>query len=93
MTLVEFNSLDYEAKLFKVINEGFFLENYVTSQIRINLYSLHKFYVELVYDSDNNKMVEIRSFQSGQNLDKFINLQKDASDVWFEAFYTYNKHN
>jgi hypothetical protein len=71
MTLAEFNKLDYDSKLFKVVDEGTFLDNYVTEDIRMNLYALDKFFVELVYNSEENKISEIRSFKSGIHLDKY----------------------
>ena len=73
MLLKEFNNLTYDEKLFTVVDKGVFLDNYVTVNIRINLYSVSKFYVELVYDSELNKEVEIRNFKSGVNLDKYTN--------------------
>ncbi|MDH7912089.1 hypothetical protein [Winogradskyella sp. SYSU M77433] len=72
MKLADFNKLDYNKKLFKIVDEATFLENYITSDIRINLYSLYNFYVELVYDGDNNRIEEIRSFESSMYLDKYI---------------------
>ncbi len=39
----------------------------------MNLYAVEKFYVELVYDPNLNKVVEIRSFKSGIHLDKYTN--------------------
>jgi hypothetical protein len=71
MRLKEFNELTFDEKLFKVVDEGTFLDNYVTSDVRINLYSVHKFYVELVYNGDENKIEEIRSFKHGVHLDKY----------------------
>ena len=77
MTLQEFNNLNHDEKLFTVVDKGVFLDNYVTTETRMNLYSVDKFYVELVYDSELNKVVEVRSFKSGVHLDKYtshINL-------------------
>ncbi|GAA4803352.1 hypothetical protein [Litoribaculum gwangyangense] len=72
MTLEEFNKLEFDDKLFAVVDNGVFLDNYVTVDIRMNLYSLDKFYVELIYDSQLNKVVEVRSFKLGVQLDKYI---------------------
>jgi hypothetical protein len=73
MRLKEFNELTFDEKLFKVVDEGTFLDNYVTRDIRMNLYAIGKFFVELVYDPDINKVVEIRSFSNGGQLDKYTN--------------------
>jgi hypothetical protein len=71
MKLEEFNKLSYDDKLLKVVDEGTFLDNYVTVDIRINLYSVYNFYVKLVYNGKENKIVEVRSFRYGAHLDKY----------------------
>jgi hypothetical protein len=73
MTLQEFNMLDHDTRLFTVVDKGTFLDNYVTTDIRMNLYAIDKFFVELVYDSDENKIIEVRSFKSGSELEKYTN--------------------
>ncbi|WP_143144237.1 hypothetical protein [Flaviramulus basaltis] len=63
--------------MFTVVDQGVFLDNYVTAHIRMNLYAVNKFFVEMVYDSNVNRVVEVRSFKSGIQLDKYtahINL-------------------
>ncbi|MFH4965444.1 hypothetical protein V8G69_10605 [Gaetbulibacter sp. M235] len=78
MTLKEFNGLGYEEKLFIVMDKGVFLDNYVTTDIRMNLYAIDRFYVELVYDSEQNKIIEARSFSHGAELEKYAtNLKMD----------------
>lgn len=71
MTLEVFNQLNYDEKLFRIVDKGTFLDNYVTESIRMNLYAVDKFYVELVYDGVENKISEIRSFKRGIHLDKY----------------------
>ncbi|CAH8296086.1 hypothetical protein EV196_11339 [Mariniflexile fucanivorans] len=71
MTLNEFNGLSHDEKLYTVVDKGVFLDNYVTVDIRMNLYSVDRFYVELVYDSELNQVVEVRSFKQGVFLDKY----------------------
>ena len=76
MTLEAFNNLNYDEKLLTVVDLGTFLDNYVTVDIKINLYSIDKFYVELVYDGELNKISEVRSFKSGIHLDKYTSHLK-----------------
>jgi hypothetical protein len=71
MTLYEFNLLTLEEKQATVWDKGVFLYNYITNDIRINCYAIDKFYVELVYGSEENKIVEVRSFKHGLELDKY----------------------
>ena len=71
MTLREFNQLNHSDRLFIVVDQGIFLDNYVTKDIRMNLYAVDKFFVELVYDSEENKIIEVRSFKAGPELEKY----------------------
>jgi len=71
MKLEDFNKLSFDDKLFKVVDDGTFLENFVTPEIRINLYSVYNFYVELVYNGEENQIEEVRSFNHGAHLDKY----------------------
>ena len=47
------------------------LYNYITQDIRINCYAIDKFFVEVVYDSEDNVITEVRSFKYGKELDKY----------------------
>lgn len=72
MKLEEFNKLSFDEKLNMVYDKGTFLDNYVTKNIRLNCYAVELFFVELVYCSEKNKIVEIRSFEEGKHLDKYV---------------------
>ena len=71
MTLYEFNSLTLEEKQTTVWKHGAFLDNYITEDIRINCYAIDRFFVEVVYDGEQNVITEVRSFKSGHSLDKY----------------------
>jgi len=71
MTLYEFNVLTLEEKQATVWEKGTFLDNYITDDIRINCYAIDKFFVEVVYDGEQNVITEVRSFKSGHSLDKY----------------------
>ena len=49
-----------------------FLINYITDSERTNLYAIDAFYVDVVYDPDTNKIVEVRSFKKGLCLEKYF---------------------
>jgi hypothetical protein len=56
----------------EAINQyGTFLDNYITQDIRISCYALDKFFVEVVYDGEQNTITEVRSFKSGHSLDRY----------------------
>jgi len=71
MTLYEFNILTLEEKHAVVWDKGISLDQYITKDIRINCYAIVKFFVEVVYDAENNVITEVRSFKYGYSLDKF----------------------
>ena len=63
MTLYDFNSLTFEEKQATTWKDCAFLENYITQDIRINCYAIDKFFVEVVYDGEQNVITEVRSFK------------------------------
>jgi hypothetical protein len=71
MTLYEFNRLNEEEQLKTVWSIGVFLDNYISKTETLNCYAINMFFVELVYDKDKNKVIEVRSFKSGHRLDKY----------------------
>lgn len=71
MTMEDFNKLDFDSKLYEVVDYGVFVDNYVTSKVRINCYSLHKFFVELEYDGSENKIINVSAFLDGPQLNKY----------------------
>ena len=71
MELYDFNKLDFNEQLETVYDKGVFLDNYITKKERCNLYALDMFFVELTYDSETNKVEEIKSFKTGYLLDKY----------------------
>ena len=75
MTLYEFNLLSFEDKQKTVWDIGIFLDNYITKDVRINCYAIDRFFVEVFYDSETNKVTKVTSFKHGKDLDKYSNLK------------------
>jgi len=71
MTLYEFNLLSKNEKIITDFDKGVFLDNYISKTETLSCYAIDMFFVELVYDVDKNKIVEVRSFISGWCLDKY----------------------
>ena len=71
MTLYEFNRLELNERMEAVNQYGTFLDNYITQDIRINCYTIDKFFVEVVYNAEHNTITEVRSFKYGHSLDKY----------------------
>ena len=71
MTLYEFNRLSEKEQIKTVWDIGVFLDNHISKTEALSCYAIDMFFVELVYDVDKNKKVEVRSFKSGWCLDKY----------------------
>lgn len=74
MTLYDFNKLELNERMETVNQLGVFLDNYVTKEERCNCYAIDKFFVEVVYDGEQNTITEVRSFKTGYLLDKYSNI-------------------
>ena len=76
MTLYEFNSLTFEEKQATVWDKGVFLDNHITDTQRINCYAIDMFFVEVHYNAESNKIIDVRSFKTGESLNRYsqINL-------------------
>jgi hypothetical protein len=72
MTLYQFNILTEDNKLKTVWDIGEFIENHISIDGIKNLYAINKFYVEVVYDAQNNQIIGVESFKTGEDLDKYL---------------------
>jgi len=71
MTLYEFNALGLKNCMEAVNQYGAFLDTHITEKEKCNCYAIDKFFVELVYNAEDNTITEDRSFKSGLSLDKY----------------------
>ena len=71
MTLYEFNALELNERMEAVNQYGTYLDNYFGNGERCNCYAIDKFFVEVVYNAEHNTITEVRSFKTGQLLDKY----------------------
>jgi hypothetical protein len=74
MTLYEFNLLDINNQMETVNKQGVYLDNHITKDEKFNLYAINMFFVEVCYNSLENKISGIKSFKSGHLLDKYSNI-------------------
>jgi len=72
MTLYEFNMLKENDKYQTTWDLGKHIDTVSVDNITINLYAINMFFVEVHYDPITNKMVAIKSFKEGHNLEKYI---------------------
>ena len=75
MTLYDFHVLDIDKKMEVVNQIGVYLDNYITKELKYNIYAIDKFFVEVTYDPIKNKISKIKSFKSGHLLDKYSNIE------------------
>ena len=73
MTLLEFNQLSFDDKMYCIVDNAVFIDNYIDDNVRLNCYALFNFFVELIYNSNANKISKINAFQDGKALDKYLN--------------------
>ena len=74
MTLYEFNLLDINNQMETVNQQGIYLDNHITKTEKFNLYAINMFFVEVCYNSLENRISDIKSFKSGHLLDKYSNI-------------------
>ncbi|WP_034917856.1 hypothetical protein [Gillisia sp. CAL575] len=74
ISLYEFLALSDKEQYELAFNKGNYLDTLSKGSTRYVLYSLDLFFVEIEYNSLNNKIVNKRSFVSGELLDKYSNL-------------------
>jgi hypothetical protein len=75
MTLYEFNGLDINNQMETVNQRGIYLDNHITKDEKFNLYAINMFFVEVCYNSLENKISSIKSFKSGHLLDRYSNIE------------------
>jgi len=71
MTLYQFNALEINDQIEAVNQLGTFLDNYIVNGERCNCYAIDKFFVEVVYDAEHNRITEPRRFKTGDLIDKY----------------------
>ena len=76
MTLYEFNLLDINNQMETVNQQGVYLDNHITKDEKFNLYAINMFFIEVCYNSLENKISGIKSFKSGHLLDKYSNINR-----------------
>ena len=72
--MYEFNLLDINNQMETVNQLGIYLDNHITKNEKFNLYAIDMFFVEVCYNSLENKISGIKSFKSGHLLDRYSNI-------------------
>lgn len=72
MKIEEFNNLNFYEKLKLVWSQGTFVDILMNKIEYIKCYSVDLFFVEVVYDNQQKEIIDIRSFEDGLQLDKYV---------------------
>jgi hypothetical protein len=76
MKLYEFNLLDINNQMETVNQQGVYLDNHIAKDEKFNLYAINLFFIEVCYNSLENKITNIKTFKSGYLLDRYSNIEK-----------------
>ena len=71
ITIYEFNALDESGKA-NAVWTGLFLDDREENGLKVQLYSLSNFYVEVFYDQRVNKILRFRAFKSYDLLTPYL---------------------
>ena len=71
MTLYEFNSLSEVKQYHTVFTTGTYLDSVEELTRTFVVYAIDRFFVEITYAGDSNKIIALKSFKEGKLLDKY----------------------
>jgi len=74
LTLYDFNGMDQKEQGDALFREGIFVDDRVEAGLRVQLYGLCGFYVEVFYDPGANRITRLRSFSSSGQLAAYVKL-------------------
>ena len=80
MTLLHFNTLNQNKQKETMLERGAFLADRTTEDFITILYQVDGFYVEIIYLRADNKIVLVRSFDSADELQPYLE-QIDLSNL------------
>lgn len=72
MKIEEFINLDFYEKLKLVWSRGIFVDTLINKVEFVKCYSVNLFFVEIVYDSNQKEIIDIRPFVTGHQLNKYV---------------------
>ena len=69
-----FNIMPVNERADYLWDNGTFLATRIEDGMKINLHALSNFYVEVVYKSKVNKIIELKSFKTVRGLEPYLDL-------------------
>ena len=77
MGIYEYNILPGEKQWNTLRDKGKFLANLKVTDKSFSLCAIDKFFVEVTYDANDNRITDINSFMGGETLDKYSNVPRE----------------
>jgi len=74
MGIYEFNVLSEQNQYDIVFTKGTFVDSIQNGNVKFVLYSVHMFWVEIIYEESINKISGLKSFLTGEILNKYSNV-------------------
>lgn len=74
MKFYDFNALSKDQKLKVVWDTACHINSVKYIDSSFVLYRIEKFYIEIEYSSNENRIINIRSFKQGAHLAKYLDL-------------------
>lgn len=78
ITLYEFNKLHEQEQYSITFNQGTFLEYLEQKNKKLVLYAVDLFFVQVIYDTTNNKIKSLSAFDTGKRLFKYSSFKGKA---------------
>ena len=72
MKLYDYIILSEDEQFNAVWNNGIHIDTFVNGNVKINLYAINDFFVEIYYDTVLNKIIAKKHFKHGHLLDKYL---------------------
>jgi hypothetical protein len=77
MTLYEYKMLSEDDQWDAVFSIGKFLDIFMKGNSKYVVYAINKFFVEVEWDIENDKIIGKGEFKCGKTLDKYSNVPKE----------------
>ena len=74
LTLYQYKLLSDHEQYDLLFTQGDFLDMIIAGNSRFAVYALFKFFVEIEYNNRENKIIGLKSFVTGEIMDKYTDL-------------------
>ncbi len=72
LTLYQYKLLSDHEQYYLLFTQGDFLDMVIVGNSRFAVYALFKFFVEVEYNNKENKIIGLKSFVTGEIMEKYV---------------------